>query len=259
MSSSLKKIFVLSLIFTLIFTLSLDVFAGGVKLRYDLKVGDVTKYRLKLKTSTSIGALGKVDKMNTESEMNLVQRVVSRDEKDVMYVLTSIENVKTVINGAPVDDKINKQAERVFTMHMEPSGKILDTQGLSGELSMQQMQLTFPDEPVDVGKTWEHTISANEQIPTPLKMTYTVEKFEKVNNMDCVVILSKVVSVPQKGTVSHLDVNANGKIYFAYKEGKIVKNAVNGEFGSVTNQVIEGKTEPIVTKVSVDLVMEMLK
>ncbi len=256
----LKRLFVVGLILAFVLSLTGDVFAAGVKLQYDLKKGDSTKYRMKMKTTTSIGALGRVEKMDTDTEMHLVQRVIDRDEKNVMYLLTSIENVKTIINGTPAADGINKQAEQVFTMHMEPSGKILDTQGLKTEMSMQQMQLAFPNEPVDIGKSWETVLPATEQIPTTLKMTYTVDKFEKSQGLDCVVIKSKVVSEASKGgVVSQLDVNATGQIFFAYKEGKIVKNAVTGTFGSVTNQVIEGKTEPIVTKVLVDLVMDMVK
>ncbi len=256
----LKRLFVVGLILAFVLSLTGDVFAAGVKLQYDLKKGDSTKYRMKMKTTTSIGALGRVEKMDTDTEMHLVQRVIDRDEKNVMYLLTSIENVKTIINGTPAADSINKQAEQVFTMHMEPSGKILDTQGLKTEMSMQQMQLAFPGEPVDIGKSWETVLPATEQIPTTLKMTYTVDKFEKSQGLDCVVIKSKVVSEASKGgVVSQLDVNATGQIFFAYKEGKIVKNAVTGTFGSVTNQVIEGKTEPIVTKVLVDLVMDMVK
>jgi len=255
-----KRLLTLGFVFAFVLSLSGDAFAAGIKLQYDLKKGDSTKYRMKMKTTTSIGALGKVEKMDTETEMNFVQRIIDRDEKDVMYVLTSIENVKTLVNGTPADDKINKTAEQVFTMHMEPSGKILDTQGLKSEMSMQQMRLAFPNEPVDVGKSWETILPATEQIPTTLKMTYTVDKFEKVQGFDCIVIKSKVNSEASKtGMVSSLDVNATGVIYFAYKEGKIMKNAVTGTFGSVTNQVIEGKTEPIVTKVLVDLVMDIAK
>jgi hypothetical protein len=255
-----KRLFVAGLILAFVLSLSGDVFAAGVKLQYDLQKGDSTKYRMKMKTTTSIGALGKVEKMDTDTEMHLVQRVIDRDEKNVMYILTSIENVKTIVNGTPADEKVNKQAEQVFMMHMEPSGKILDTQGLKTEMSMQQMQLAFPTDPVDVGKSWENVLHATEQIPTTLKMTYTVDKFEKVQGMDCVVIKSKVISEAAKGgAVSQLDVNATGQIFFAYKEGKIVKNAVTGTFGSVTNQIIEGKTEPIVTKVLVDLVMDIVK
>ncbi|HOT75097.1 MAG TPA: hypothetical protein PK467_04875 [Candidatus Wallbacteria bacterium] len=255
-----KRLLVAGLILTFVLSLTGDAFAAGVKLQYDLKKGDTTKYRMKMKTTTSIGALGKVEKMDTDTEMNLVQRVIDRDEKNVMYILTAIENVKTIVNGTPADAAINKQAEQVFTLHMEPSGKIISAQGLKSEMSMQQMQLAFPAEPVDVGKSWETVLPATDQIPTTLKMTYTVDKFEKVQGMDCVVIKSKVVSEASKGgVVSQLDVNATGQIFFAFKEGKIVKNAVTGTFGSVTNQVIEGKTEPIVTKVLVDLVMDIVK
>ncbi|MEZ7890481.1 MAG: DUF6263 family protein [Candidatus Wallbacteria bacterium] len=243
-----------------VFMLSLclnSAFAAGVKLQYDLKKGDVTKYRMKMKSSTSVGALGKVEKMETDTEMGLAQRVIDRDEKNVMYILTAIENVKTVVNGTPVD---GKSAEQVFTMHMEPSGKILDTQGLKSEVSMSQMQLAFPDKTVDVGESWTTTLPASEQIPSTLEMKYTVDKFVKEQGYDCIVIKSNVTSKPAKsGVVSQLDVNATGNIFFAYKEGKIVKNAVTGTFGSVTNQVIEGKTEPIVTKVNIDLVMELVK
>ncbi len=255
-----KRLFTIGLILAFVISLTGDVFAAGVKLQYDLKKGDSTKYRMKMKTTTSIGALGRVEKMDTDTEMNLVQRVIDKDEKNIMYLLTSIENVKTIVNGTPVADSINKQAEQVFTMHMEPSGKILDTQGLKAEMSMQQMRLAFPADPVDIGKSWENILPATELTPTTLKMIYTVDKFEKVQDYDCVVIKSKVTSEASKGgIVSQLDVNATGQIFFAYKEGKIVKNVVTGTFGSVTNQVIEGKTEPIVTKVLVDLVMDIIK
>jgi len=256
----LKRLFLVSVIVVFVLACAGDAFAAGVKLQYDLKKGDTTKYRMKMKSTTSIGALGKVEKMETDTEMNLIQRVIDRDDKNVMYLLTSIENVKTIVNGTPIDDKTAKGAEQVFTMHMEPSGKILDTQGLKSEMSMQQMQLAFPDKTIDVGDSWSTTLNASEQIPTALKMTYTVEKITKEQGVDVVVIKSKVVSEASKpGIVSSLDVKADGTIFFAYKEGKILKNAVIGDFGSVTNQVIEGKTEPIVTKVKIDLVMDLLK
>lgn len=255
-----KRLVLVSVALMFLFSCVSDSMAAGVKLQYDLKKGDTAKYRMKMKSTTSIGALGKVEKMDTETEMTLNQRVIDRDEKNTMYVLTAIEGVKTIVNGTPVDDKSNKTAEQVFTMHMEPSGKILDTQGLKSEISMQQMQLAFPDKLVDVGDNWTNTLAASEQIPTTLKMKYTVDKFEKIQGLDCIVIKSKVVSEASKpGVVSQLDVNADGTIWFAHKEGKIVKNAVIGTFGSVTNQVIEGKTEPIVTKVNIDLLMDLVK
>ncbi len=255
-----KRLALVSLVVMFLFSCVGDSMAAGVKLQYDLKKGDTSKHRMKMKSTTSIGALGKVEKMDTETEMTLNQRVIDRDDKNAMYVLTSIENVKTIVNGTPVDEQSNKTAEQVFTMHMEPSGKILDTQGLKTEMSMQQMNLAFPEKPVEIGESWTNTLKATEQIPTTLKMKYTVDKFEKVQGMDCVVIKSKVTSEASKpGVVSQLDVNADGTIWFAHKEGKIVKNAVIGTFGSVTNQVIDGKTEPIVTKVNIDLLMDLIK
>jgi hypothetical protein len=228
--------------------------AEATKLSYEgLKQGDVSKYRMVIHTKTSIGALGQVETMDSDSEMDLVQRIIDKDAKGTLYILNSIENIKVLIEGVPVDAK---NQEKVFTVYMEPTGRIQNTHGL--ENNFNQMQLVFPDKPVEKGTTWTAVISASEQVPTPLEITYTVEGFAKEGSHNCVVLKSRVVSRPaDPKAVSTLDVKADGKIYFDYSQGRVVKNAVVGNFGSVVNQTIENKLEPIVTKVDINMTMEL--
>ena len=255
-----KRMFVLGLVFLFVLTLAGDAFAKPVKLEYNLAKGDSAKYLIKMDSKTSIGYQTKIEKIDIQSSMAMVQRVIDRDEKEgTMYLLTSIEDVKSTVNGMPVDPAQNKTAEKVFTMHIKPSGEIVDAQGLQTEMSMQQMQLSFPNKPVDVGTRWEHTIPANKEIKVPLLMKYEVVGFKTVDGHECAVIKSNVVSAPKEKTQESLDVKADGEIVFAYTEGKIVENKVTGTFGSVSIQDIGGQPQPIVTKVEIKLEMKLGK
>lgn len=257
-----QRLAVILVAFAFLFVLVGTVHATPVKLEYNLDKGDVTKYQIKMISNTSLGYQGKIDKIDTESNLTMTQRVVDKDEKTgVMYMLTAIEDVKTTVNGLPSDPETAKAAERVFTMHIRKNGEIVDAQGLQSDMSMQQMQLSFPDKPVDVGSTWDHTIAANDKVKVPLYMKYEVTGFKKVDGVDCIVIKSSVVSKAQdkvEGTDS-LDVKADGEIFFDHSTGKIIHNSVKGNFGSVSIQEINGKPEPVVTKVEIKLQMKLVK
>ena len=257
-----KKFVIMLVVLAFVFSLTAVVQAKPVLLQYNLKKGDVVRYKIKMLSKTSLGYRGQIDKIDSESNLTMVQRVIDKDEKtNVMYVLTSVENVKTTVNGLPSSPAQQKAAERVFTMHIKPSGEIVDAQGLNGDMSMQQMQLSFPTKPVDVGSTWEHTIPANDKVKVPLNMKYVVKEFKKVKGHDCIVIKSTVISKPKakSNTPDSLDVKAEGEISFDYKTGQIIQNKVKGNFGSVSIQDIGGKPEPVVTKVEVKLLMKLAK
>ena len=257
-----KKLVVMLVMVAFILGISGIANAKPVTLRYNLQKGDVVKYRIKMVSKTSLGYRDKIDEINTESHLAMTQRVIDKEAKTgIMYILTSVENVKTVVNGLPSNPAQQKAAEKVFTMHIKPSGEIVDAQGLNGDMSMQQMQLSFPKKPVDVGSVWEHTIPANDKIKVPLHMKYEVKGFKELKGHKCIVIKSTVVSKPKAkgGAPSSLDVKAEGKIYFDYETGQIVQNKVTGNFGSVSIQDIGGKPEPIVTKVVIELLMKLVK
>lgn len=254
-----KRVFTLGLALLFVFALSADLFAKPVKLEYNLPKGDAAKYLIKMDSKMSVGFQTKVEKVDTQASMAMTQRVIDRDEAGTMYMLTAIEDVKTVVNGIPVDQATNKQAEKVFTMRIKPSGEIVDAQGLSNDMSMQQMQLAFPSKPVDVGSTWEHVIPPNAQIAVPLHMKYEVTGFKTVDGRECVVIKSAVVSKPKEKSEESLDVKADGEILFDFAAGKIVENKVKGNFGQVSLQEIGGKPEPVVTKVDITLEMKLAK
>ncbi len=256
-----KRFVTAIVIVAFLFTLTASVYAKPVKLEYNLLKGDLTKYHIRMVSKTSLGYQGKIDKIDTESSMNMVQRVIDKDKDGIMYMLTSIEDVKTTVNGLPSDPAQAKAAEKVFTMHIKTNGEIVDAQGLQSDMSMQQMQLSFPSKPVDVGSTWEHTIPANEKVKVPLHMKYEVTAFKKVKGHDCIIIKSTVISKSKAAsdTPDSLDVKADGEITFDYKTGKIVQNKVKGNFGSVSLQDIGGKPEPVVTKVEIKLYMKLVE
>ncbi len=256
-----KRLFTLGLALVCLFAFAADAFAKPVKLEYNLAKGDSARYSIKMDSKMSVGYQTKVEKVDTQATMTMKQQVVDKDEAGTLYMLTAIEDVKTVVNGIPVDAATNKSAEKVFTMHIKPNGEIVSAQGLQQEMSMQQMQLAFPTKPVDVGSTWEHVIPENPpSITVPLHMKYEVTGFKKVGDKECVVIKSTVTSKPKDPkNQESLDVKADGEIVFDFEGGKIVENKVKGNFGQVSVQDIAGKLEPVVTKVDITLEMKLVK
>jgi hypothetical protein len=92
-----------------------------------------------------------------------------------------------------------------------------------------------------------------------LTATYKVLGVEKVKGRDCVKIASSVRS-QKDSTIKglSLDVKADGNIYFAHQEGKMMKNDVRSSMNMILKRVVNNVEERIITKMEMNMEMEHL-
>ena len=225
---------------------------GRVRLRYSTRPGDSSTYQVVMDGSTSVFVADKSQRTNLRTEMFLTQQVTEA-RGNTVNVLTTIDSGSININGQ--QSPLPNIGQRV-TSEMRPNGEILSSSGFQ-QLDTRNMQLVFPEEPVAVGSTWTSTIEPNLQVPVPLTVTYRVLAFERIKNYDCIKISSTVRSGEQS-TIEGLalDVRADGTIYFAFNEGKMIRNDVKSSMRMILRRVIDNEPQSIITKMTMDMTME---
>jgi len=224
----------------------------GVKLRYSTTKGDTSTYQVVMDGQTSVFISERSNKTSMKTEMFLTQKVVDYND-GLVTLLTSIDSGSININGQQTP--LPNIGQKV-TSEMKTNGDIVSTSGFN-QIDTRNMQLVFPDEDVQIGTTWQNTVEPNLQVPVPLDVTYKVLSFEKIKNFDCVKIASTVRS-GSKSTIEglSLDVKADGFIYFAFKEGKMIRNEVKSTMRMILKRVINNQPQSIITKMQMDMTME---
>ncbi|MBI3038563.1 hypothetical protein HYY75_05855 [bacterium] len=167
--------------------------------------------------------------------------------------------LKGVITVNKTPSELPAQGQ-IIKVKMAKNGEILSSEGMDQQTNFQQMQIKFPDNPVGVGDSWETTISPNPQLPIPLKVKYSILGFETVDGFECAKLQSNV-STEQGDTGSiNLSVKADGKIWFAYKAGIMLKNEVASTMlMTMENDLGGGKKEKIDTRMNLNLRMGVVK
>ena len=224
----------------------------GVKLRYCKEKGARSTYQVVMDGKTSVFVSERSNKTSMRTEMFLTQKVVDY-ESGLITLLTSIDSGSININGK--QSPLPNIGQKV-TSEMKPNGDIISTSGFN-QIDTQKMQLVFPEKEIKIGSTWKNTVEPNLQVPVPLDVTYKVLSFEKIKNFDCVKIASTVRS-GKKTTIKGLNLNvkADGFIYFAYKEGKMIRNEVKSTMRMILKRVINNEPQSIITKMTMNMKME---
>lgn len=176
-----------------------------------------------------------------------------------------------------------------MSMKVTKSGKILEAKGLEGlkklmpQLDIQgmikQSQPAFPEKKVRIGESWTQDV----ELPLPqvgkpvtIETKYTLKGFEKVKGYNCARIEAKVDTLltdlvfdmslgkPQTEVgmvIDRLSQKTEGMLYFAHKEGKLVKSDqdVDMSMEMTTKMKREGKEMEIKTKMDMKMkvVMEL--
>jgi hypothetical protein len=247
---------VLGVLFLISVTMS-AMAADKVLLQYNPKPGTTTKYKLQIQGATTVTAMSKSQKTDLETYMALEQKITGVDAKGNVEMQTTITEGTITVNKTPTPLPVTGQ---VIKVKMAKNGEVLASEGMDQQTNFQQMQIKFPDKPQGVGDFWETTINPNPQLPIPLKVKYTVLGFETVDGYECVQLKS-VVSTEQGDAGSiNLNVKADGKIWFAHKEGIMVKNEVNSNMIMIMeNDMGGGKKEKIDTRMNLNLKMGIVK
>lgn len=245
------------LIILLSFMLTLSIYAQeAVLLEYKPKPGTTVKYQMNIRGSTVVTAMQKAQKTDLETIMKVEQKVTGVDKNGNIEMTTTILEGTITVNNTPTPLPAVGQIIRV---KMAKDGEILESEGMD-QGNFNQMQVRFPNKPVKVGDSWNSEIQPNPQLPIPLKVKYTLVGFEKVDGYDCAVLQSNVTSDQGQAGSINLNVKADGKIWFAYKEGIMVKNEVTSNMVMVMESDMGGgKKEKIDTRMNLVLKMGIAK
>ncbi len=229
-----------------------------VLLQYNPDAGTTTKYKMTIKGSTVVTAYGKNQNTDLETQMTIQQKITDKDKDGNIIMQTSILEGRITVNDTPT---ALPDVGNIITVKMAKDGTILSQQGMdNGGMNNQQMQIKFPTNKVGVGDSWTNKIEPNPQLPIPMETVYTVEGFEKVGGEDCVRLKSEVTTAKNNTGSINLEVKANGKIWFAYKKGIMMKNEVSSNMLMVMQQDLgNGKMENITTRMKLVLKMGVAK
>lgn len=238
----------------LLLILSSPVRAEGVQLVYGGTPEAKSQYRMVMEGSTTVYVGDRTKKSAIKTEMYLTQSVIGVNE-GVIELMTKIDSGKINVNGQTTPLPYIGQELKTG---MKKNGEVVYADTIV-PLDLKSMQLTFPTEPVDVGYEWENKIEPTTQVPVTLTATYKVLGVEKVKGRDCVKIASSVRS-QKDSTIKglSLDVKADGNIYFAHAEGKMMKNDVRSSMNMILKRVVNNVEERIITKMEMNMEMEHL-
>jgi hypothetical protein len=225
----------------------------GILLRYSTKEGDQSVYQMVMEGTTTVFVSDKEQKTSLTTEMFVTQKVLEA-KNAVIKMLTQIDSGSINVNGT--QSVIPNLKQKVVTT-MEPTGKILTTEGFNQQMNLNNMQLVFPEKAVQVGYSWKNRIEPTLQVPVPLDVEYRILKTETIKGFECIKIASTVRS-GDKSTIEglSLDVQADGTIYFAYKLGKMIKNEVKSSMRMILKRVVDNKQQSIITKMTMNMRME---
>ena len=231
--------------------------ADSVLLQYNPKPGTTTKYKMHINGTTVVTAMQRAQKTDLETDMAIEQKVTGVDKDGKVDMTTTITEGTITVNKTPTQLPAIGQVIRV---KMAKNGEVLESEGMDQQSNFQQMQIKFPAKPVAVGESWEAVINPNPQLPIPLRVKYTLVGFETVDGYECAKLASVVTTDKGEAGSISLDVKAEGKIWFAHKDGIMVKNEVNSNMLMVMeNDLGGGKKEKIETRMNLVLRMGITK
>lgn len=239
--------------------LSAAVFAAPaekVLLQYSPAPGTTVKYKMNIQGTTVVTAMQRAQ-TNLETAMSLEQKVTGVDKNGNVEMTTTITEGTITVNDTPTP---LPNIGQIIKVKMAKNGEVLESEGMDQGANFNQMQIKFPQKPVGVGDSWDSTISPNPQLPIPLKVKYTVLGFETIDGYECCKLQSSVTSEAGDTGSINLNVKADGKIWFAYKNGIMVKNEVTSSMVMIMeNDMGGGKKEKIDTRMNLTLKMGIVK
>ncbi|MBF0503201.1 MAG: hypothetical protein HQM09_23945 [Candidatus Riflebacteria bacterium] len=233
------------------------VAADKVLLQYSPKPGTTTKYKMHLSGNTVVTAMKQTQKTDLETDMSIEQKITGVDKDGNIDMATTITDGTITVNKTPTPLPGNGQVIRV---KMAKTGEVKESEGMDNQTNFQNMQIKFPEKPVGIGESWDAVINPNPQLPIPLKVKYTLLGFETVEGYECAKLQSTVTTEQGDAGSINLNVKAEGKIWFAYKDGIMVKNEVVSNMVMVMeNDMGGGKKEKIETHMNLNLRMGIAK
>jgi tetratricopeptide (TPR) repeat protein len=238
----------------------------SVRLRYKPKTGDEWKYKITQKSVIKIPSAGQnMPQKNMNMDFDISARLLDRVDKvegDQIDLVTSLDNMKASMNlaGTKQNLPIPNIQQKSFSFSISNIGKPIRTADLSsitgeGMMGTEAMYAgigsgylcTLPLDTVHVGEKWVEPMNQQINLGSIGKMKmngrirYALLGFENMAKYPCAKIEGKFEDVkmtfdgnikpspdkPAQNMSMNMTMNGSGIIYFAYNEGKMVRNSNN--------------------------------
>jgi len=226
---------------------------GGVKLQYNYPADKTFKYVTDTKIVQDMDVNGSSMLVNIGMYMRCEVKSAGKQGENLKLGITvdtmaqNIESPQGLAGGT-----INEVKGKEFNMIISPAGKTIDyteaskivfTVEGSGESSLSQAFLNFfpslPANAVKEGDTWVTNDTVDTKTPTstvwmPVESSYKFEGMEDVDGVQCAKISATLSGTRKMTTEAQgMTINTTGPytgtqtLYFAVKEGYLVKETVN--------------------------------
>lgn len=251
----IKKIILLAVVLSFAFSTAIMAQSEpGVRLEFKGGVGSKNAYGVLMQGKSIVESAGQSQSTDMKMEMVIEQKVLQSNGTE-MDVSTTIVSGSTAINNE-VSELPN--VGQAILMKMNKRGAVIEASG-GGDpnFDFKQMQIEFPERKVKNGDTWTSKIKPNEKFPIPMEAIYTMVGTEMVQGYECAKIESEIRVLPSDRKNIDLEVDAKGVLYFAVKEGKMVKNEVRSKM--IMKMTIEAPEypQPVIVNMTMNLDMEM--
>lgn len=227
--------------------------ADSYLLEYNVKPGSVAVHKVALRglTTTVIGE--REQKIDIDTELYTSQAVESVSKDGKISIVTSIDSGQSKMNGEiTVPENVGSKYKSVMTS----SGRILELTGTADQ-TVKQMQMEFPDKPVEIGYTWKNTTRLPQGIE--IEATYEFAGIETISKRKCAKIKSIVKSIGGGTSAdrTYVTMNANGVIHFDIENGVIVKNVVTSFMNVKMMSSFGNQEQAILTKLFMTMTMTL--
>jgi hypothetical protein len=183
--------------------------------------------------ATDLEKKQEIGTQNASWEVEIEQRILEIEADHSAHIIYRSSPLAIPVE-AQMMGVINKR--QVIYILMSPQGKILEASGIGF-----QGIVNFPEKALKEGDEWQDSSTVDfPGLPQPIQhtRTFTLKGFQTVGSYECAHIIANSeetnlqVQAPDRSGMVSYSIRTTGEVFFAHKEGFLVKSAIDTSFSS---------------------------
>lgn len=211
-----------------IILIAITVFAApdSIRLEYSFEDNPYQAFQMTTQSKSEFSMFGIDQAASSELILNIHREVEKTDRRGLYKVKNVIDSGRIIIDGK--ESRYDGEGNSTEVL-MNRTGKIIENLSESGK-KINELQVNFPDKEITVGSYWGSTAKfdisdiTEETKNLDVAIKFVLKGFEEYDGYKCAVIESRFETNEVKDRLLKIDIKGNGKIYFAYEEGKLLAN-----------------------------------
>jgi hypothetical protein len=242
--------------------ISITVMAApeSARLEYKFEDSSIQAFQLITTTKSEFSMFGIDQKTGSKLILNLHREAEKGTKAGTFKIKNVVDSGKIIIQG-----KESKYAGEGTSTEilMDKTGRILENLDSSGK-RVNELQVNFPSKDVKPGDVWGSKakfdisdISTKTQ-DLDISMLFILKGFETYKGTECAVIETKFETNEVREKNLNINIKGNGKIYFAYEEGKLMANfsKLKIDFAIFSDENNENKLKKVFA-VNIDMLSQL--